>query len=815
MRSQANLVIIGAGIVGCSAAYHLSKLGWKDIVVVDQGPLFETGGSTSHAPGLVFQTNGSKMMCEFAQYTVDLMLSLGNYHDGEPVFYKTGGIEVAYTKARMQELKRKHGLATSYGLESHLISPQEVKQHIPILDDSVIEGGYFVPKDGDARAWRAAEEMAKIAIEAGAAEFYGNTKVTDIEVENGRIKAVITENGRIACEQALLCTNIWGPVLAEKVGIRLPMMPVEHQYLISEPLPELAADKDIFIKHPILRHQDYSMYFRQHGDCYGIGSYRHEPLLFSPWDVEKNAMRPFTEKDFTVAQKATNELLPALRGKKYPTKFNGMFVFTIDGAPIMGESCISGLWTAIGVWVTHSGGVGKAIAEWMHYGETETDVREANIDRFHAHHYTQKYIHLRCAQQYREVYDIIHPLQQMENPRNLRLAPYHQRLAEQKGVFFEASGWESAQWYEENARLLEKYDDQIPKRNGWEAMNWSRIQGAEHLAVRKSVGLFNLANFTKITVEGAGATRFLNRLAAGDIDQPVGKVVYTSLLTHGGGIKSDLTITRTGKEKYLVLTGAGGGPHDLAWIHQNAPSDGSVKIEDVTSNQTAIGLWGPNARKVLETLAKEDVSNEAFPYFTAKPLTIDTVPAFALRLSYAGELGWEIYCPTEHGLHLWDLLWEAGKPFDIIAAGSGAFNSLRLEKGYRAWGSDIHTQYNPHEAGLAWAVRMDKGEDFIGRGALQKIKQEGVTRKLCCMTLDDPDGMVLGKEPILDGDIKLGYVTSTDFGYSVGKHILYGYLPIDYVKKETQVEVEYFGKRHSATVTDDPLFDAKMERLKG
>ncbi|MCL4867990.1 MAG: FAD-dependent oxidoreductase [Anaerolineae bacterium] len=812
MQDQARLVIVGAGIVGCSAAYHLAKLGWRDILVLDQGPLFETGGSTSHAPGLIFQTNGSRLMCQMAQYTVHLLREL-TYRD-TPCFYEVGSVEVAATPERVTDLYRRQGWATAYGLEAQIISPVEVKRMIPIINEDVVLAGYHVPSDGDARGWYAAAALAHQAMAAGGVAFQGETKVLGLLVEKGRVTGVMTDRGRVTCETVLLCTNIWGPVLGDKLGLPLPLYAVEHQYLISQPLPELAQDRERFVTHPILRHQDKRMYFRQHGDAYGVGSYCHEPRLVSPYTLKKSAIHPFTPGDFDEAHEATNRLLPALKGRKYVTQFNGMFAFTIDGYPVLGESqTTKGVWSAIGIWVTHSGGAGKTIAELMSYGTTEWDIREASIHRFHAHHTTPSYVALRCAQQYREVYDIIHPLQQMENPRHLRLSPYHERLVAQQGVFFENSGWEVAQWYEANERLLVEFSGRIPKRTGWAAKNWSPIQGAEHLATRERVGLFNLTQFTKIEVRGPGALAFLNYMAANQVDQPVGKVVYTALLNQAGGIKADLTITRTGEEQFLVLTGAGGGPHDLAWLRQHAPTDGSVTIEDVTSRYAAVGLWGPLAREVLARVTPDDVGNEAFPYFTARPLTIDSIPAYALRLSYAGELGWEIYAPMEMGLRLWDLLWEAGQPSGLVAVGAGAFNSLRLEKGYRAWGSDIHTEYNPYEAGLGWAIRLKKG-DFLGRDALLKVREQGIRRQLCCLTLTEPGAVLLGKEPILAGEKLLGYVTSSDFGYSVGQQIVYGYLPVAYAVPGTQVEVQYFRGRHTATVYHEPLFDAIMQRLK-
>jgi glycine cleavage system T protein len=556
------------------------------------------------------------------------------------------------------------------------------------------------------------------------------------------------------------------------------------------------------------------MYFRQWDDAYCTGSYRHEPRIVSPYEVGQDAYWQWREDDWAVAAEDALYLYPCLRGREYVTKVNGMFVFSVDGFPMMGPTQVPGFWSCVGIWVTHAGGAGKAIAEWMARGTTEWDMREADVNRFHEHQQTKRYIQIRTAQNYREVYDIIHPLDQMREPRNVRLAPYHARLQAQQGEFFSVSGWEAAQWYGENAWLLEKYENQIPERSGWEARFWSRIQGAEHLAVRENGGLFNISTFTKIEVAGAGALDYLERLAANQIEQPAGKVIYTSLLNTQGGIKADLTVTRLAGDRFWLLTGAGTGPADLFWLNSHAPADGSVTIRDLTSAYTGVGLWGPQARAVLQSVADEDVSNDVWPYFTARPVTIDTIPATALRLSYAGELGWEIYCRAEFGLRLWDVLWETGRPFGLIAFGGGAFNSLRLEKGYRAYGAELHSDYNPYEAGLGWAVRLHKG-DFIGREALLKAKEKGLSRKLCCLTFDEPDGMALGKEPIfsLAGET-LGYVTSADYGYSVGKFIVYAYLPIAAAAKGTQVQIKYFDRQYRATVADDPLFDAEMVRLK-
>ncbi|HUN21697.1 MAG TPA: FAD-dependent oxidoreductase [Anaerolineales bacterium] len=811
LPSHARLVIVGSGIVGCATAFHLAQLGWKDIVVVDKGPLYQTGGSTSHAPGLIFQTNYSKMLTEFAKYTVGVVKQLE--YAGVECAYQVGGIEVATDTTRWEELKRKKGTATAYGLEAHLISPAEVKQHIPLVDESQILGGYYVPTDTDVRGWYCAAALAEKAIASGAAQFFGNTHVLDIRVQNGHANAVLTDQGIIECEQVLLATNVWASVLADKVGLRFPIMGVEHQYTITEPLPELAGETR-FVVHPILRNQNDRIYYRQHADSYGIGSYNHRSMLFHGDYVKEKAEREFTPEDFGNAQAATNRLLPPLRGKKFVREFNGYMAFANDLYPIVGETRIGGLWSAIGVWVTHSGGVAKSIAELMTFGETEWDIREADINRFHPHDYSKSYMAARIDRQYQEVYDILHPLQQMENPRQVRLAPFFPRLQALGGEFLSSAGWEVAQWYNHNAPLLEKYGAQIPARSGWEARYWNRIQGAEHLATRETAGLFNLNAFTKIEISGNGALAFLERIAANKIDQASGKIVYTALLNSRAGIMADLTIARLAEDRFWVLTGGGVGPHDLAWIRSQAPKDGSVYIKDVSGQYATVGLWGPQARNILQSVAEEDLSNAAFPYYTAQDIRVENMPVKAIRISYAGELGWELYTPVEYGLRLWDVLWEAGMPFGMVAAGGGAFDSLRLEKGYRLWGADIHSEYNPYEAGLGWAVKLNKGE-FLGRSALLKAKEAGVSRKLCCLTSADPHAMALGKELIvsLDGQ-RLGYVTSANFGYSIGKFICYGYLPSEYAAQGTPVQVEYFGKRWTAVVSPDPLFDPKMERMK-
>ena len=814
--NHARAVIIGAGIVGCSVAYHLTKLGWRDIVVVEQGPLFETGGSTSHAPGLVFQINPSKTMTDFAKYTVDLWTRLEL--DGEPCAKTVGSMEVAWTPERLADLKRKAGYGMSWGVDAHLISPDEARDRIPMLSDRIL-GAIYVPSDIHTKATRPAEAMAREA-ERNGATFYGGVKVTGFGIADGRITAVHTTHGDIKTDLVVAATGIWAPKVGGMAGVPIPLSPMQHLYAVTTPLPELAGETEE-IAQPLLRHQDKSVYFRQVGQSYGIGSYRHEPLLMDADDIPDHesssdppAEMPFTPSHFETAMSAAGDLLPGLRGVGLTRKFNGVFSFTTDGFPVLGESPqVQGFWSAQAVWITHAGGVGKAVAEWIVNGEPTTDLRESDIRRFHPHALSRPYVRARAAQQYREVYDIIHPRQQMANPRNLRLTPFYTRQKELGGVFFENAGWERPQWYDSNEGLLDSLDVTGESRTGWEAREWSPTVSAEHVATRERVAMFDLTPFAKFEVAGPGSLDALQRLSTNQMNKPVGTITYTSMLTPSGGIKCDLTVTRLADDRFMVVTGGAMGLHDLAWIQAHLPDDGSVKVTDVSSGRCCIGLWGPRARDLLSRVCDDDVTDDGFPYMTAKPITIAEVPSLALRISYVGELGWEIYASAEQGLRLWDVLWEAGQPLGVIAAGGGAFDSLRLEKGYRLWGNDIHTEYNPYEAGIGFAVRMRKG-NFIGRDELREIRAQGPTRRLCCVTLDDPNAVVMGKEPIMDGNRVLGYVTSANYGHSIGRGIVYGYLPMSHTEVGTSVDVLYFGERLQATVAKEPLYDPRGEKMK-
>ena len=817
MRDRAQVVIVGAGIVGASTAYHLAKNGSTDVIVLDQGPLFETGGSTSHAPGGVFQVNFSKTMTEFARYTTRLYSELES--DGRPAWYPVGSLEVAWTDERLADLKRKLGVARSWDVDAHLLGPDDARDLIPLLSNQIL-GALHVPSDGIARAVRAVEAMSADSASMGV-EFHGNVEITGFDVRGGRVRGVRTGAGTIEAEKVLIATGIWAPSTAGLAGITVPLIPMQHQYAVTSPLEQLKGET-VEVRHPVLRHQDRSMYFRQERDAYGIGTYRHEPLPFRAADLPSGlqngrapAERAFIDEVFKEPMEHARELLPALKSVGLEKKLNGIFSFTPDGMPIMGESPqVRDLWIAAAVWITHAGGVGKTMAEWMTTGQTEWDTRECDIARFEPHALEKPYVFERSMQQYREVYDIVHPLQPAAGPRNIRLTPFYTHQVQMGAHFAESGGWERPRWYSVN----EPAAPATPRREGWEAVEWSPAAAAEHLGTRARAGLFDMSTFAKFEITGNGALGFLQWITANNVDRPAGSVTYTAMLTRSGGIRCDLTVVRPGvrsdENRFLVMTGGSTGAYDLSWMKAHARGRSGVQINDITEDLCCIGLWGPQSREVLSAITSDDVSNSAFPYLSVRELTVDEISVMAVRISYVGELGWELYCPSEHGSRFWDIVWEAAREVGAVIAGTTAQDTLRLEKGYLLWGADIHTGYNPIQAGLGFAVDMDKG-DFLGREALVRIMSTGVQRRLRCMTLDDPSRVVIGKEPIwLNGKV-CGYVTSAGYGHSIGRGIALGYLPTIGSGPGSTLEIEYFGEKLPATVRATPLFDPTGSRLRG
>ncbi|MGI5134379.1 MULTISPECIES: GcvT family protein [unclassified Streptomyces] len=807
------VVIIGAGVVGAALADEISARGWTDVTVVDQGPLPATGGSSSHAPGLVFQTNPSKTMTELARYTVEKLCSLDV--DGKPCFLQVGGLEVATSPERLAELRRRHGWITAWGVEARLLSPEECVEQHPLVNRDRVLGGLLVPTDGLAKAVLAVEAQIRRATARGV-RFLAHHEVLDVRQNDGRVTGVQTDQGEIPADIVVCCAGIWGPRIARMVGMDLPLTPLAHQLAWTGPVPALAGQTEEAVR-PILRHQDADLYYRDRFDGLGIGYYGHRPMPVSADDivsVEEADVMPsvlkFTEEDFEDAWTETQSLLPATREAKVEEGINGLFSFTPDGFPLLGESPdVKGFWVAEAVWVTHSAGVGRAVAEWLVDGHCSSfDLHECDVNRFEPHQLSPEYVLARDCRNFVEVYDIIHPLQPTGDPRPIRTSPFYARQQELGAFFLEANGWERPQWYEANSPLTEGRS--IPVPNDWATRYWSPIVGAEAQATRETVALYDMTALKRLEVGGPGAAAFLERLSTGKVDKSVGSVTYTLLLDHDGGIRSDITVARLARDLFQV--GANGNT-DLDWFRRHLPADGSVAVRDITPGTCCIGLWGPLARKVLQPLTDSDFSNDGLKYFRAKRAYIGSVPVTAMRLSYVGELGWELYTTADQGLKLWDTLWRAARPLGGVIAGRGAFNSLRLEKGYRSFGTDMTYEHDPYEAGLGFAVKADKG-DFVGKAALERRKAD-VRRRLTCLTIDDPQAVVMGKEPVYDGDHAVGYVTSAAYGYTIGKGIAYAWLPARLATTGTAVQIGYFGRRIEAVVAEEPLFDPAMSRLRG
>ena len=813
------VVIIGAGIVGTNLADELTARGWDQVTVVDQGPLPLTGGSTSHAPGLVFQTTPSKTMTALASYTVDKFKGLDV--DGQWCFNQVGGLEVATTPQRLAELHRRQGWATSWGVDARVIEPEECAKLHPLLDPQRVLGGLYVESDGLAKASRAVVALSRRAHARGAV-FRGSTKVVGVEHAGGRVTGVTTTTGVIPADVVVSCGGFWGPDLGALIGMDVPLLPLAHQYVTTHQLPELVGRNTEASEagFPILRHQDQDLYFREHVDRLGIGSYAHRPMPVDLRDLPGGditsaampSMLAFTEADFAPAWEKSKELLPCLRDATIESGFNGIFSFTPDGGPLIGESPdVAGFWIAEAVWVTHSAGVARAVAQLLVDGRSDVELHGCDVHRFEDVQLDPEYVSETSQQNFVEIYDILHPLQPKESPRDIRVSPFHVRQKELGAMFLESHGWERPHWFEANAGLVDELPPEWrPKpRDEWAGMFHSPIAAAEAWRTRTAVAMYDMTPLKRLEVSGPGALALLERLTTGKMDKSVGSVTYTLALDATGGVRSDLTVARLSHNCFQV--GANGNL-DLDYFRRQAPADGSVTVRDITGGTCCIGLWGPRARDVVSALSRDDFSGENFKYFRAKQVRIGGVPVTAMRLSYVGELGWELYTSADNGLRLWDALWAEGQRHGVIAAGRAAFNSLRMEKGYRSWGTDMTTEHNPYEAGLGFAVRLQK-EEFVGRDAVVGMSDAAAGKRLVCLTVDDGQSVVLGSEPVFVDGAPVGYVTSAAFGHTVGAPIAYAWVPASAVVG-TGVEIQYFDRRIAATVVAEPLVDPEMKRIR-
>jgi glycine cleavage system aminomethyltransferase T/glycine/D-amino acid oxidase-like deaminating enzyme len=835
LPSDASVVLIGAGIVGNSLAHQLALHGWKDIVLLDKGPLPNPGGSTGHASNFIFLVDHSKEMTDFTLDSVRQYEELG-------VFTRSGGIEVARTPDRIEELKRRMASATSWGIESELLTPAEVVKLVPYIAENVILGGFHTPGVGVVDSLRAGTLMRERATELGALTVSPVTEVRGIDVEGGRVARVRTDKGDVRTDTVVVCCGVWSPRIARMAGASIPLTPAVHQMISVGPVP-LFADTMGEIEYAIVRDMDTNMYERQHGGDLEVGSYAHRPILMDADDIpsiEESALSPtelpFTQDDFDPQMEQGLELVPDILGDErvgVRHAINGLLSLTPDGMPILGETPeVRGLWSAAAIWIKEAPGIARAVAEWMTVGTPEIDPHASDIARFWPHQRTSEHIRARSAEGFNKTYGIVHPAEQWSSNRNVRLAPFHARQQELDGVFVEAAGWERPQWYASNERLLDEYGDRVlPRDAEWESRWWSPIINAEHLAMRDRVGIVDLTAFTILDVVGPGATDYLQGLAVAQMDVPVGRVVYTPLLNAAGGVTADLTIMRLAADRFRVVTGAASGQTDRKWFADHLPADGSAQLFDATSAWCTVGVWGPRARDLVASVTGDDVSNEAFPYATCREIAIGSVPVLASRISYVGDLGWELYAPMEAGARLWDSLWEAGSDLGCVAVGAGAYLTPgRMEKSYRAHGTELDLEHLLVDAGMA--RRSVKDEGFVGKEAYLRQREEGPAAMLCTLTVDDRTSAsgqrraMMGREPILtrDGEPlvdargRRSYVTSAGSGPSVGAHLLMSYLPLEQATLGTELAVEYFGERYPVTVAAvgaTPLFDPANERMKG
>jgi glycine cleavage system aminomethyltransferase T/glycine/D-amino acid oxidase-like deaminating enzyme len=835
LPSKAKVVGIGAGIVGNSVVYHLAKLGWKDIVQVDKGPLPNPGGSTGHASNFIFPVDHSK---EISELTLDSMRQYKEFG----VFVESGGIEVARTPERMQEFHRRLQSARAFGIDhSSLLTPEEIKAIVPYIDETIILGGFQTTSAGVVDSLRMGTLMREDAIEKGALTVSANTEVLDIVVEDDRIKSVVTDNGEIECDYVVIATGCWGPKLAAMAGTSIPLTPAVHQMKDIGPVP-MFLDAKSDIEYPVVRDMDSNMYERQHGTGLEIGSYAHRPILYKVEDIPSNAEAalsptefPFTQEDFDLQDEHALELMPEIVGdesigQKYA--INGLLSLIPDGMPILGEAPnVTGLWSASGVWIKEGPGVGRAMAEDMVLGVSEIDWHGEEYSRFQDFQFSHEYIQARCAEGFNKMYGIVHPSEQWESLRGIRVSPLYEREKALGAFFFEAGGMERPQWYEANAPLVAKFGDAVmPRTAEWESRWWSPIINAEHLQLRETCAIADLTAFVVFDVTGPKALDVVQHSVVRQMDVAVGKTIYTPVLAPNGGFKADLTVMRLGKNHFRVVTGGAHGMADKKAFASNLPADGTAHISDLTSGMATIGLWGPNARKVLESITTDDVSNEGFPFASNRNIEIGNLRVLASRISYVGELGWELYLPVETAVALWDMIWEAGTVHGLIAAGSGATAGTgRLEKSYRAYGNELETSYNMVEAGMVFPKVKD--QDFVGKQAYVTHRSEEPIAILCSLFIDDHTSSSgekrypLGWEPIVtrDGELLIdskgrrSFANSAGSAPSLGKHLIMSYLPPEYAKVGQELAIEYMGDRLPCTVAlvgSKPLFDPENERVR-
>jgi glycine cleavage system aminomethyltransferase T/glycine/D-amino acid oxidase-like deaminating enzyme len=801
VKTSARAVVIGGGVGGTAILYWLARLGWTDTVLVERSRV--TSGSTFHSAGLVGQLRGSLSLTQMMMNSVDLYRNLGAEVGLETGWHQVGSLRLASSPERMEELARQAGWAKTFGLPLELVSAEEAQRMFPPMSTDGVLGAAHLPTDGYIDPSQLTFALVEGARRRGA-EICEDTRVTAIDVAGGKVRRVVTDRGDIETELVVNAGGMFATEIGRLAGVNVPIIPMAHEYLIT-------ATEGLPLDMPTMRDPSLLVYYRPESGGLVMGGYERDPAPWGMDGIPPDFNGKLLEPDWDRFEPLmTNAIVrtPSIKDAGVVRLVNGPEAFTPDGEFILGPTEVRGFWVAAGFCahgLAGAGGMGRLVAEWIVDGRPSLSAWEMDSRRFGRHYVSREYTLARTREVYSTYYDVKYPGHERKAGRPLRVSPVYARLAELGAAFGEKSGWERANWFEPNAVR----GDESLRPRGWAGRLWSPAIEAEHRACREHAAVFDLTSFAKIEVRGRGAAAFLERLSDNRVDRAVGTLTYTQMLNEGGGIECDFTITRIADDRFRVITGTAFGQHDLSWIRDHAPAD--VYVEDVTSAFACIGLWGPAARRTLQPLTLTDLGSGAFPYMTARQVAIGSVPCLALRVTYVGELGWELYCPSEFGLRLWDTIWEAGHAEGLVAGGYKAVDSLRLEKGYRVWGSDIGPEVNPYEAGLGFSVKLDKG-DFIGRDALLKAGEQAAATKLACLVLDDPRSVALGSEPVrIEG--ATGRVTSGGFGYSVGQSIAYAYVPATSTPG-TPAEVEIFGKWVSGHVASEPLFDPTGKRIR-
>jgi glycine cleavage system aminomethyltransferase T/glycine/D-amino acid oxidase-like deaminating enzyme len=805
-------VVIGAGVGGASVAYHLTERGERDVVVLERAEL--TSGSTFHSAGLVGQLRADPTLTRMNTYSVELYRRLERTEHA-PGWVECGGIRLASSPQRLEEIRRQLGWARHGGLELEEISAAQAHELFPLIETEGVLGAAWSPTDGYVDPARLCYALAALA-RAGGVSIHQRTRVLGIDVRRGRVHRVRTDRGDVECEVVVNCGGMFAAEIARLAGVRVPVrvpvIPLSHQYVVTQPflaesggLSSLRGPQRAAL--PTLRDPDLLVYYRQEVDGLVVGGYERcsAPWMVAagkldsvPADFNGRLLAPDWERFAQIAENAQVRV-PALADVGIRTLVNGPEAFTPDNEFCLGETEVGGFYVAAGFCahgIAGAGGVGQVMANWIVDGEPGMDLWHMDIRRFGPHYRSPSYTLHRTVETYETYYDIRYPHQQRSAGRPLRTSPAYGWHAAHGAVFGEKSGWERVDYYACSADGAAAGLDESLRPDGWAGTFWSPAIGTEHRATRTAAGLFDESSFAKISVSGAAAAAFLEHIFANRIARGPGAVTYTQALNSCGGIECDVTVSQLDDQEFLIVTGTAFGAHDLGWLREHARRTGaSVRLADVTGQYACLALWGPKSRDVLAPLTPHELSNAAFPYLSTRETTVGDVPVRATRVSFVGELGWELYWSAEYGAALWHTVWEAGQPHGLVAGGYRAIESLRLEKGYRVWGADIGPETTPDEAGLGFCVRLDKPGGFLGREAVLAARERGVTRRLCCLTWDDPRAVALGGEPVLLGDAVLGRITSGGYGYTVGRSIGFAYLPVSAVQVGTRVAVEIAGRR--------------------